>query len=166
MTKSPYTQQIATGLLLVAAGNACLASQLPTDVPQPFRPADWAAASDERLAGRREEAAGEAAEHDHAVDDRQLGPAGGQEFRDEQEQPKPEHRGQGTDGDTSAVVRVSHVTGEEDRADERDDLSQADRTERQGGVGAFVLGQAKHLPGDRDVLDLDGQRAENDRRQV
>ena len=53
MTKSPYTQQIATGLLLVAAGNACLASQLPTDVPQPFRPADWAAASDERLAGLR-----------------------------------------------------------------------------------------------------------------
>ena len=121
---------------------------------------------DERLPGGREETAGETAEDDHTVDDCQLGPPVGQEFRNEQKQPQAEHRGQRTDRDAPAVVRVGHVTGEEDRADERDDLGQADRPERQGAVVASVLGQAENLPGDGDVLDLDGQRAEDDRRQI
>ena len=121
---------------------------------------------DQRLPGGREETTGEAAEDDDAVDDRQLGPPGGQEFGDEKEQTETEHRGQRADGDPAAVVRIGHMAGEEDRADERDDFGQADRAERQGRVVAIVLGQPEHLPGDGDVLDLDGQRAEDDRREI
>ena len=51
--KSRYQQQIATGLLTLATGTGCLANRLPEGVGQPFRPADWAAASDERLDGLR-----------------------------------------------------------------------------------------------------------------
>ena len=58
------------------------------------------------------------------------------------------------------------MAGEEHRTHERDHLGEADGTQGQGGIGTFVLGQAVDLPSDGHGLDLDGQRTEDNRRQV
>ena len=58
------------------------------------------------------------------------------------------------------------MPGEEYRTHEGNHLGQSDGTQRQRGVGSFILGQAIDLPGDGHVLNLDSQRAEDDRRQI
>ena len=121
---------------------------------------------DQRLTGGGEKTAGKAPEDDHAIDDCQLGPAGGQEFGDEEQQAEGQHRREGADGDAAAIIRVGYMAGEKHRADEGNHFGQSDGTESQGCVGAFVLGQTVDLPGDSDVLNLDGEGAQDDRREI
>ena len=55
---------------------------------------------------------------------------------------------------------------EEHCADERNHFGESDGAESQSGVGAFILGQAEDLPGNGDVLNLDGQRPQHNCRQI